>query len=125
MPPGVSVIGNYKPFENSPFPVFMSGHVHLDVCCIDQCTSLPNGLCCLSIHHISNDVMSLKHRKRQISKWLVMANHTHTPWHNITPLSVDWDSLNRPNNRRQIVSCAQCDSETKDIGLKALQNRPL
>ena len=31
--------------------------------------------------------MSLKLRKRQISKRLVMANHTHTRWHHITYLS--------------------------------------
>ena len=34
-------------------------------------------------------VMSLKHRKRQIFKGLVMGNHTHSWWHNITPLTID------------------------------------
>ena len=81
MPPGVSLISHYKPFEKQPFSCVVVSF-HLDLFLIDQSTSLPPGLpayhldcskCCSSIHHTS-------------SKRLVMANHTHTWWHNITSL---------------------------------------
>ena len=40
----------------------------------------------LSLHLGGPLVMSLKHRKRQIFKWLVRASHTHIWVHNITRL---------------------------------------
>ena len=44
MPPGVSVISPYKPFGKSASSDITGGHVHLDVCWIDQSPSLPSGL---------------------------------------------------------------------------------
>ena len=65
-----------------------SGRVHLDVCWVDQCTSLPSGLTQMlliypSIHHTHSKWtlplgMSLRHRKRQIFQGLVMANLRHS-----------------------------------------------
>ena len=44
MPPGASVISHYKQFWKSASSDSKGGCVHLDVCWIDQSTSLPSGL---------------------------------------------------------------------------------
>ena len=63
----------------SAVSLFTHYSVHLDVCWIDQSTSLPSGLL-LIYHHTSRWtlplVTSLKHRKRLLFKQLVMAYHT-------------------------------------------------
>ena len=69
------------------FSDITSGSVHLAVCWIDQSSSLPIGSkCCLISHHSFRWTLPLP-LERQIFKWLVMANRTHTWWHNITPLT--------------------------------------
>ena len=44
MPPAVIVISLYKPFRKSDYYDITGGRVHLNVCWIDQSTSLPSGL---------------------------------------------------------------------------------
>ena len=92
VPPGVSVISHYKPFENQPFHGQCQGQglgsIHLEVCWMDRSTSLTGGLQKMLLIYqscIQSDTPTCD-KTQEKADFQMACDHTHTWWHNKTAL---------------------------------------